>query len=215
MEKMMTPETKKILLESSIIALERYRENINQLIRLPQKNGIPIDLIQFSLYFYMVGSDFSVLQKQYCLADQRWEEIVIVQQIYVKINESLKKIIGFDENGSNNSYWIKTMGTYVENNTIFESQYIELKQKLIEYAQNEEVQKIIKFNRDIAVHGDCKLDALNQFKILNSLNADSTFKFLIEWNLFLQEITQFLAQCYEEELRIRQYKGMNNHRASK
>ena len=200
MAKMMTPGTK-ILFESSATAIEGYRENINQLIKIPKETGFSTDLIQFSLYFYMIGSDFNVLLKQYCIGNQRWEGIVIAQQIYVKINESLKKIIGFAENGSNNSYWIKIMGEYVENNPILKPQYLEIKQKLIEYAQNKEVQKMMKFNRDIGVHGDDKLDALNQFRILKSLDMDITFKFLIEWNVFMEEIIKFLSQCYIEELK--------------
>lgn len=199
MVKMMTEETRSNLHATSIENLEAIRCKINDIIKLYNINKRPIELLKFDMFVSMIISDSFVLVKQYTVADQRWEEIFIAEQIYVKMNESLKKLIGFHKDGDRKSYWIKIMGSYVQNHKELLKEYDTNKNELIQYAQNEELQGYIKSYRNYAVHGDEDLDSFKLFKELNEINIDYTFKLFTQWAEFLKSISAFISSCYKKE----------------
>lgn len=129
-------------------------------------------------------------------ADQRWDEISIAGQIYIKMNEGLKKLIGFNEKGNNNSYWIKIMGKYVQNDSELFVEYTKIKDDLIVYASNKKIQDYIQSIRSISVHGDENLDSFTQFKILNEVDIDFTFNLLLTWGNLLKRTSLFIDNCH-------------------
>jgi hypothetical protein len=115
------------------------------------------------------------------------------------MNESIKKLIGFREDGDSKSYWIKIMGSYVQDHQEFLEEYNTLKNELIRYAQNEALQGYIKSYRNYAVHGDEDLDSFKLFKELNEINIDHTFKLFMQWAEFLKNLSAFITLCYKNE----------------
>ncbi|MDD3038129.1 hypothetical protein [Bacteroides sp.] len=200
MVKMMTETTRLNLHAKSIENIEAIRCKINEIIKLYNTGKYPIKLLQFDMFVSMTMSDSFVLVKQYTAADQRWEEIFIAEQIYIKMNESLKKLIGFHKDGDRKSYWIKIMGSYVQNHKELLEEYDTIKKKLIQYAQNEELQCYIKSYRNYAIHGDEDLDSLKLFKEINEINIDYTFKLFTQWAEFLKSISAFISSCYKNEV---------------
>lgn len=110
MKEMIKQSTKERIFLKSTLAINCYNDSINDYLKWNEEDNASNEFIKFGLYISMLGSDFAVLIKQYMVANQCWEEILIAQQLYIKINESVKKIIGFETNGSTKSYWIKIVG---------------------------------------------------------------------------------------------------------
>ena len=200
MAKMMTETTRLNLHAKSIENIEAIRCKINEIIKLYNTGKYPIKLLQFDMFVSMTMSDSFVLVKQYTAADQRWEEIFIAEQIYIKMNESLKKLIGFHKDGDRKSYWIKIMGSYVQNHKELLEEYDTIKKELIQYAKNEELQCYIKSYRNYAIHGNEDLDSLKLFKEINEINIDYTFKLFTQWAEFLKSISAFISSCYKNEV---------------
>lgn len=199
MRQMMTKETREKLRKSSTDGLEELREKINNIIKLRKNNEQLNTLLNFDLFVTMAICDTFVLIKQYTVTDQRWEEIRIAGQIYTKMNEGIKKIIGFGK-GRSNSYWIKVMGYYIDNSPELKSEYVTIKDKLIKYANNNDIQEYIKSIRDYDVHGDENLDSFNLLNKLNAINIDKSFKLLVDWGTLLKDIASFTSCCIQNEI---------------
>lgn len=201
MKMMMTAETRAGLHKDSVECIEIYRKKINKIVEL--WNNVPNsldNLLNIELFISMKLCDLFVLIKQYTQADQRWEEICIAGQIYTKMNESLKKLVGFKEEGNNNSYWVKVMGEYVQNDPKLYAEYINIKKELIEYAQDKTIQNYIKSIRNTDVHGDENLDSFTLFKILKEIDIDYTFRLFIEWGKLLRRTSFFVSDCCQKEI---------------
>lgn len=198
---MMTAETRAGLHKDSVECIEIYRKKINKIVEL--WNNVPNsldNLLNIDLFISMKLCDLFVLIKQYTQADQRWEEICIAGQIYTKMNESLKKLIGFKEEGNNNSYWVKVMGEYVQNAPKLYAEYINIKKELIEYAQDKTIQNYIKSIRNTDVHCDENLDSFTLFKTLNEIDVDYTFRLFLEWAKLLKRTSFFVSDCCQKEI---------------
>lgn len=200
--KMMTEETRQWLLSSSIQAIEETRIRINLLVEHPELFNISKELSQFDLFISMLVCDFYVAIKLYCQANQRWEQIFIVKQIYTMMNESTKKIIGYPSTNSKSStsgklnYWEKAVKPYAcQNEAELLEEYELITEELREYSK-EDFQREIQKIRGYAVHYEESLDSLALFNELNSLNVEETFQLLIKWANPIERMSQFLNKCY-------------------
>lgn len=194
--KMMTEETRQWLLSSSIQAIEETRIQINLLVEHPTLFNISKELSQFDLFISMLVCDFNVATKLYCQANQRWEQIFLVKQIYTMMNESTKKIIGYPSTNSKPNYWEKAVKPFAyQNEAELLEEYELITKELREYSK-EDFQREIQKVRGYAVHYEESLDSLALFNELNSVNLEETFKFLIEWAKLIERMSQFLNKCY-------------------
>lgn len=148
------------------------------------------------LYILCMICNACSLIKNYCLCDQRWEEIFITGNIYVLINESIKKIIGFkSKNGGRKQSLFDLISVEIDEYYRFELDSI--KSEFIKFADDDNLQSIIKNERNVSVHFDEDLDALNLFRFQVSRNAQQAFNQFIAWFALMYSLNTFISKILE------------------
>jgi len=177
----MTQEQRQRMFKESVKTLD----DLVDLINIRKKTGqVSNEFNQFYLFILLLICDAHVLIKLYCKADQRWEEIFLVKQMYIFINESTKKIIGFEketENLKNKIYWNEKLRMFVgEQYPSLLPEFEKISNILIAYRDNDSQDDIWDL-RKLAVHYDKELDTENYFKTLNEMNVDDSFQHFCKW----------------------------------
>lgn len=148
------------------------------------------------LYILCMICNACSLIKNYCLCDQRWEEIFITGNIYVLINESIKKIIGFkSKNGGRKQSLFDLIS--VEVDEYYRLELDSIKSEFIKFADDDNLQSIIKNERNVSVHFDEDLDALNLFRFQVSRNAQQAFNQFIAWFALMYSLNTFISKILE------------------
>lgn len=145
------------------------------------------------LYILCILCNACSLIKNYCLCDQRWEEVYITGNIYTLINESIKKIIGFKrKNGTRPLSLCDKLSLVILASS--KEEFNSLRDELINYADNEVIQKIIQNERTMSVHFDENLDAINLFRFQSGRNAQQAFNHFILWFSLLHKFHAFISK---------------------
>lgn len=148
------------------------------------------------LYILCMICNACSLIKNYCLCDQRWEEIFITGNIYILINESIKKIIGFKgKNGGRKQSLFDLISIEIDGSYRFELDSI--KSEFIKFADDDKLQSIIQNERNVSVHFDDNLDALNLFRFQVSRNAQQAFNHFISWFALMYSLNAFISKISE------------------
>ncbi len=190
------------LYESANASLEEFRLEMNRINNLSN----PSELDKFKLYFLIRVCDLAALIKQQCTITERWEEVYLVGQIYIVINESIKKIIGFapKESKSNfcgnpNSLWIK-IKPFIEPQ--FQTEYNGITNALVAFVKADNLQNFIKSERSLSVHSctnEDELDAIKLFRYLANRNTQLAFNILIAYFMLLNKISVFLSKVTNDK----------------
>lgn len=173
--------------------LECFRILMNKYSR---KNNLT-SLENAHLYILCILSNMCALIKNYCLCDQRWEEIFISGNIYVLINESIKKIIGFqNKNGNRKRTILEIVDDEIPENlrTIFDN----LKKEFIDYADRKNLQDFIKNERNSTIHFDEDLDAIRLFKFQVRRNPQVAFDHLTLWFILMHRLNDLIIKCMSQ-----------------
>lgn len=145
------------------------------------------------LYILCMICNACSLIKNYCLCDQRWEEIFITGNIYILINESIKKIIGFqNKKGGRKQSLFDLISVEIEGSYRFELDSI--KSEFIKFADDDKLQSIIQNERNVSVHFDENLNALNLFRFQVNRNAQQAFNHFISWFALMNSLNAFISK---------------------
>lgn len=129
----------------------------------------------------------------------RCEQDFAIGELCVVINECTKKIIGFKTKDGKNrkeSLWINKMGRYITIHPELTKEYNLLKEKWIFYADSSYTQGIIKDLRDVATHGDIKIDELIK---LHNASISDIINYLDNWGKIMQPTANFVFNCFENK----------------
>lgn len=145
------------------------------------------------LYILCMLCNACSLIKSYCLCDQRWEEIYITGNIYVLINESIKKIIGFKgKNGLRKKSLMDQISKDISKQ--YENSFGTLRKDFFDFADDDELQSFIQDERNISIHFDDDLNALNLFSFQCQRNAQAAFNHFIKWFSLMQKFNALLSK---------------------
>lgn len=145
------------------------------------------------LYILCMICNACSLIKNYCLCDQRWEEIFITGNIYILINESIKKIIGFQsKNGGRKQSLFDLISVEIEGSYRFELDSI--RSEFIKFADDDKLQSIIQNERNVSVHFDENLNALNLFRFQVNRNTQQAFNHFISWFTLMYSLNMFISK---------------------
>lgn len=143
------------------------------------------------LYILCMLCNACSILKNYCLCDQRWEEVFITGNIYILINESIKKIIGFkSKNGTRKRSLCDIISMELSDAQMAE--FDSIKNEFINFADDENLQKTIQNERNTAVHFDDDLNALNLFRFQANRDAHLSFKHFITWFYLMNALNAFI-----------------------
>ena len=120
-------------------------------------------------------------------------------QLCVTINECIKHLIGFETDDGKvrkKNLWIKEMGKYISKHPEIEKQYKKIKDDLILYADSFEKGSNIEVVRNIAAHGDSKIDNLIKIHNLSSLEV---LRYLDGLGKCMLPAANFAFNCFENE----------------
>ena len=147
----------------------------------------------FHLYILCMLCNACSIIKNYCLCDQRWEEVFITGNIYILINESIKKIIGFkSKNGTRKQSLCDIIS--MELNDAQMAEFNSIKNEFINFADDENLQKTILNERNTAVHFDDDLNALNLFRFQSKRDARLSFNLFIIWFYLMNALNAFISK---------------------
>lgn len=145
------------------------------------------------LYILCMLCNACSIIKNYCLCDQRWEEVFITGNIYILINESIKKIIGFkSKNGTRKQSLCDIIS--MELNDAQMAEFNSIKNEFINFADDENLQKTILNERNTAVHFDDDLNALNLFRFQSKRDARLSFNLFIIWFYLMNALNAFISK---------------------
>lgn len=148
------------------------------------------------LYILCMLCNACSLMKNYCLCDQRWEEIYISGNIYILINESIKKIIGFKgKNGLRKKSLLDQISKDIskQHKKYFET----LRKDFSDFADDDKLQYIIQNQRNISIHFNEDLNALNLFRFQVRRNAQVAFNHLIKWFSLMYKFNALLSNSLD------------------
>jgi hypothetical protein len=120
-------------------------------------------------------------------------------ELCVTINECIKHVIGFktfDGNIRKKSLWIKEMGKYILKHPEQEEKYNALKAQLVAFADNFEKGHELEVIRNIATHGDTKINVLLK---LHTTSISNIIKYLDGWGNLMLLVANFAFMCFENE----------------
>lgn len=154
------------------------------------------------LYILCTLCNACSLIKNYCLCDQRWEEVFITGNIYVLINESIKKLVGFPPKeeskkinrcGSKRGFYCDFINDNITQNQ--RKEFDEVRNSLTNFADNKEIQELINGERNMSIHFDDNLDALNLFRTQSCRNTQQAFDYFILWFGLMCKLNYFIIQA--------------------
>jgi len=200
--KPMTHEQKQRIFNGSIEMLEKLRILINDFFKQEKICKAPHEFSQFYLFVLILNSDANVLIKQYCTANQRWEEIYLIRQIYILMNEGKNKIIGKNGDGknlNNTTYWNDNLKMFVEQHyPKLLPEFKKISDILINYRDNE-FQEDIRILRNLSVHYDEKLNTEKFFNIFNTTIVDNSFQLFGKWLGIINTLFEFASKIVLSE----------------
>ena len=147
----------------------------------------------FHLYILCMLCNACSIIKSYCLCDQRWEEVFITGNIYILINESIKKIIGFKSKNGTRKRSLSDLIS-IELNDAQMAEFNSIKNEFINFADDENLQNTIQNERNTAVHFDDDLNALNLFRFQANRYASLSFNHFIKWFSLMDVLNAFLSK---------------------
>lgn len=145
------------------------------------------------LYILCMLCNACSIIKSYCLCDQRWEEVFITGNIYILINESIKKIIGFKSKNGTRKRSLSDLIS-IELNDAQMAEFNSIKNEFINFADDENLQNTIQNERNTAVHFDDDLNALNLFRFQANRDASLSFNHFIKWFSLMNILNAFLSK---------------------
>ena len=129
----------------------------------------------------------------------RYEQDFAIGELCVTINECIKHVIGFktaDGNIRKKSLWIKEMGKYILKHPEQEEKYNTLKAQLVAFADSFEKGHELEVIRNIATHGDTKV---NELLKLHTTPISNIIKYLDRWGNLMLPTADFAFTCFENE----------------
>lgn len=132
-------------------------------------------------------------------ATTQYEQDFAKGQLCVTINECIKHVIGFETNNGKQrkeSLWIQEMGDFISNHQYSSEQYNSLKKDWIGYANSFDGNLELKDMREIATHGDKKIENLIK---LHTLSVSKIVHYLDEWGKIMLPTAHFAFTCFENE----------------
>jgi hypothetical protein len=233
-----SPESKKLLTETTLVSLEDYvalADTIRNSIRnldnitaymLEQKMELPPEyhhlrrLSECSLLLCLVWLDITSGCRVYLKAEGTYENPYAAKQLIVTINEGFKQIYGYqwyDDRGNlksrerNQSFWIKDIGRIVaEELPSYKQNYDRITLLLEEY--NDDDLRDLKDPRDLFVHYD-KTPSLVYDELIRQ-NMEKTIKKVIPLMQIIAQMITFnkeLTESYSTLLEIRKDNTVNFH----
>ena len=157
------------------------------------------DLANMTYYILWNYTKFLIALKQFQNATLRCEQDFAIGELYITINECIKHVIGFktdDGKHRNKSLWIKEMGNYILKHPVFKEKYITTKNMLIEFADSFKKNSDLKVIRDIAAHGDVKIEKLLK---LHATPISIILQYMDDWGQCLMPVADFVFTCFESE----------------
>ncbi len=217
-QKLMTPETKLILLENTEKKLENATEIVSATRELIKKteilnsllkaNGFDagfekiISLLEFRLLVGILLLDLTSAVRIYLNAKFHYEGVYSARQIFVIINEGYKKLYNFilkDRTGNdkfnlrNDSFWKKEIGCFIESDLlILKLNYDNITIKLDDYLNN--CFGNIKDLRDLSIHyGETAKDKnpVKVYDMIIKVDIEKTFQRMIPFLDILNEMFIF------------------------
>ena len=150
------------------------------------------------LYILCMLCNACSLIKNYCLCNQRWEEIYISGNIYVLINESIKKIIGFKgKNGLRKKSLMDQISKDISKQ--HKNNFETLRKDFSDFADNDELQLLIQNERNTSIHFEDDLNALNLFRFQVGRNAQAAFNHFIKWFSLMYDLNALLSNNLDND----------------
>lgn len=157
------------------------------------------DLANMTGYLLWNYTKSLIILKHFQNATLRCEQDFAIGELCVVINECTKKIIGFktkDGKLRKESLWIDKIGRYITIHPELTKEYNLLKEKWLFYADAADIQGIIKDMRDIATHGDIKMDELIK---LHNASISDIINYLDKWGKIMWTTANFVFICFENK----------------
>jgi hypothetical protein len=145
------------------------------------------------LYILCMLCNACSIIKNYSMCDQRWEEIFITGNIYVLINESIKKIIGFKSKKGVHKQSLMDLIS-LEIKEPYKESFESIRKEFLDYADDDELQSVIHHERNTSVHFDEDFNALNLFRFLTQRNAQAAFNQFIKWFSLMYKLNALLTE---------------------
>lgn len=131
-------------------------------------------------------------------ASTQYEQDFAKGQLCVTINECIKHIIGFETSSKQRkeSFWIQEMRSFTSTHQKYKEQYIKLKENWVTFADSFDGNARLKDFRDIATHGDKKIEDLIK---LHTLPVSNVVHYLDEWGKIMLSTAHYTFTCFENE----------------
>ena len=128
-------------------------------------------------------------------ASTQYEQDFAKGQLCVTINECTKHIIGFSKQREE-SFWNQEMANFIYIHQKYKEQYIKLKENWVAFADGFDGNAKLKDFRDIATHGDKKIENLIK---LHELSVFQIGHYLNEWEKIMLPTAHYIFTCFENE----------------
>ena len=165
------------------------------------------NLANMTYYLLWNFSKSMIELKIFLSATIRNEQDFAKGQLCITINECIKHVIGFKTNNRKNrenSLWIREMGTYISKRPELSEQYEVIRDDLLLFAESFEKDNVLKDIRNIAAHGDIKIESLIK---IHNLSFSKVMRFLDGWRKCMLPAANFAFTCFERECQLE----MNNN----
>lgn len=187
-------------LERTINDLQNMCDNVRVLYDAHAKGNTELtDLANLAYFLLWNYSKSLIVLKLLLSATTQSEQDFAKGQLCVTINECIKRIIGFEtKKGTQReeSFWIQEMGIFISTHQKYNEQYNTLKENWISFANSFDGNAGLKDMRDIATHGDKKIENL---KKLHTLPVSNVVHYLDEWGKIMLPTAHFTLTCFENE----------------
>lgn len=187
-------------LEETINSLQNMCDNVRVLYHAHAKGNIEMTNLANLTYYLLWNYSKSLIAVKLLLsATTQYEQDFAKGQLCVTINESIKHVIGFDKDDGKlrkKSFWIQEMGIFISTHQQYSEQYYAFKKEWIRYANSFDDNIELKDMRDIATHGDKKIDNLIK---LQTLSVSNVIHYLDEWEKIMLPTAHFTFTCFENE----------------
>ena len=189
----MTPESHIKQHTQMFRAAEGGLDDFRQIMNSYNHREILSSMENCHLYILCMLCNACSIIKNYCMCNQRWEEIFITGNIYVLINESIKKIIGFkSKTGVRKQSLLDLIS--VEIKGPYKERFESIRKKFLDYADDDELQSVIQNERNTSVHFDEDFNAINFFRFQTQRNAQAAFNQFIKWFTLMCKLNALLTE---------------------
>ena len=187
-------------LEETINGLQQMCDNVRVLYDAHAKGNTKLTKMANFAYYLLWNYLKSLIALKLLLsATTQSEQDFAKGQLCVTINECIKRVIGFEaKKGTQREecFWIQEMGIFISTHQQYSEQYYALKKEWIRYANSFDGNIDLKDMRDIATHGDKKIENLIK---LHTLPVSNVVHYLDEWGKIMLPTAHFTFTCFENE----------------